>query len=108
MSAAAPERWKRDDELPFQRLDEETIVVDPRSREVHLLNETAGRIWELLAAPRSLDELAATLADEYDAERRRATRGITDCLAGLSDKKLVVAAGGARDDERPPAGAAAS
>ena len=63
-----PGRWRRDAELPFQQLDEETIVVDPRSREVHLLNETAARIWELLAAPRSLDELVATLGDEYDAD----------------------------------------
>ena len=42
MSAATAARWKRESELPFQRLDEETIVVDPRQRTVHLLNETRG------------------------------------------------------------------
>ena len=57
-------RWRRDAELPFQKLDEETIVLDPRRREVHLLNETAARIWELLAAPRSVDELTDALGDE--------------------------------------------
>jgi PqqD family protein of HPr-rel-A system len=96
MSAAAPERWRRDVELPFQRLDDETIVVNPRSRQVHLLNETAGRIWELLSAPLSLDELTATLADEYDANPGELRAEITDCLAGLSDNKLIVAARGAR------------
>jgi hypothetical protein len=30
--------FKRDPALPYQKLDEETIVVDPRSREVHLLS----------------------------------------------------------------------
>jgi len=59
--------YARDPGVPHQKLDEETIVVDPRTREVHLLNETAARIWELLASPRSLDQLAAALADEYDA-----------------------------------------
>ena len=59
--------FKRDPELPYQKLDEETIVVNPRSREVHLLNETAARVWELLASPLSLDALAAALGDEYDA-----------------------------------------
>ena len=54
---------RRDPGLPFQKLDEETVVVDPRTREVHLLNETAARIWELLAAPSSVDELAAKLGD---------------------------------------------
>jgi len=89
-------RWRRDSELPFQRLDEETIVVDPRNREVHLLNETAARIWELLSAPRSLNELVHILADEYDADGDELRAAITDCVSGLSDKGLVVSAGGAR------------
>ncbi len=67
MSAARSSVWRRDSELPYQRLEEETIVVDPRSREVHLLNDTAARVWELLAAPQSVDELVAALGEEYDA-----------------------------------------
>ena len=89
-------RWRRDSELPFQRLDEETIVVDPHSREVHLLNETAGRIWELLATPRSLDELVAALGDEYDAASDELREAISDCLTGLGDKGLVSTTDGAR------------
>ena len=98
MSAAkaADARWRRDAELPFQQLDEELIVVDPKSREVHLLNETAARIWELLAAPRSLDELADTLGDEYDADDDELRTAISECLSGLSGKGLVVSVGGAR------------
>ncbi len=96
MSAATAARWKRDGELPFQRLDEETIVVDPRQRTVHLLNETAARIWELLAAPRSVEELVSTLGDEYDADAAELRTAVSDCVAGLSDKGLVVAANGGR------------
>ena len=48
MSANFTASWRRDAELPFQKLDEETIVVDPRRREVHLLNETAARIWDTI------------------------------------------------------------
>jgi PqqD family protein of HPr-rel-A system len=58
--------FRRDPGLPFQKLDEETIVVDPRSREVHLLNDTAARLWDLLDSSRSVDELADALAAEYD------------------------------------------
>jgi len=43
-----PKTLRRDPTLPFQRMDEDAIVVDTRTREVHLLNETAARIWELL------------------------------------------------------------
>jgi len=93
-AAAGPSgtgRWRRDSELPFQKLDEETIVLDPRRREVHLLNETAARLWELLAAPRSVDELAATLADEYDADEPELRAAVVECVDGLHDKGLLLA-----------------
>jgi PqqD family protein of HPr-rel-A system len=97
MSAAkADARWRRDAELPFQQLDEELIVVDPKSRQVHLFNETAARIWELLSAPRSLAELADTLAEEYDADDDELRTAISECLSGLSDKGLIAAVGEAR------------
>jgi len=89
----ASERWRRDAELPFQKLDEETIVLDPRRREVHLLNETAARLWELLAAPQSVDELAATLADEYDAAEPEVREAVVECLGGLTEKGLLIAVG---------------
>jgi PqqD family protein of HPr-rel-A system len=89
--------FERDAGLPFQKLEEETIVVDPRSREVHLLNDTAARIWELLATPRSLDELAETLAEEYEAPADELRAGIEEVMAGFRDKGLL--AGGGRAAE---------
>jgi hypothetical protein len=95
MSAAMESRgrWQRDNELPFQKLDEETIVLDPRRREVHLLNETAARLWELLASPRSVDELTATLGEEYDVREAELREEIVACVEGLSGKGLLVSVG---------------
>lgn len=84
-------RWRRDDELPFQKLDEETIVLDPSRREVHLLNETAARIWELLASPRSLDDLAAALGDEYEVDDAELRAEVVSCVDVLTSKGLLVA-----------------
>ena len=88
--SAASTAWRRDAELPFQKLDEETIVVDPRRREVHLLNETAARIWELLASPRSIDDLLATLGEEYDVAAAELREGVQECIDGLTSKGLLV------------------
>ena len=85
--------YAREPGVPHQRMDEETIVVDPRTREVHLLNETAARIWELLASPRSLDQLTATLADEYDAPDDEVRAAVEETLATLRDKGLLSAGG---------------
>jgi hypothetical protein len=84
--------WRRVAELPFQTLDEETLVVDPSRREVHLLNETATRVWQLCASPRSIDELVAALAEEYDAPADDLRRGVTELLESLRDKSLLVSA----------------
>jgi coenzyme PQQ synthesis protein D (PqqD) len=88
-TAAGP--WRRDADLPFQKLDEETIVLDPRRREVHLLNETAARIWELLASPSSLDELTARLGNEYDVGEAELRAAVVECIDGLTSKGLLVA-----------------
>lgn len=86
--------WRRDSALPFQRMDEETIVVDPRSREVHLLNGTGARIWDLLEAPSSVDELCQALDDEFDgADAAELRREVETFLADLSAKGLVAVRG---------------
>ncbi|HXJ20074.1 MAG TPA: HPr-rel-A system PqqD family peptide chaperone [Polyangia bacterium] len=85
--------YARDPGVPHQKLDEETIVVDPRSREVHLLNETAARIWELLASPRSVEDLTAALAEEYDAPAGEVRGAVQEMLGALRDKGLLAAGG---------------
>ena len=54
--------------LDWLSANEELLVVDPRSRNVHLMNETAGRIWELLAEKTSVDELVSALGEEYESK----------------------------------------
>jgi PqqD family protein of HPr-rel-A system len=86
--------WLRDPTLPFQRLDEEAIVVDPRTREVHLLNETGARIWELLEEESTVDELVELLADEYEDAAPDALRAeVEGFIADLGGKGLVTARG---------------
>ncbi|HSZ83875.1 MAG TPA: HPr-rel-A system PqqD family peptide chaperone [Polyangia bacterium] len=86
--------WRRDPALPYQRMDEEAIVVDPRTRQVHLLNETAARIWELLATASSVDDLVATLADEYEGASPDALRAeVETFVSELGGKGLLTPRG---------------
>ena len=85
-------RWRRVAELPFQTLDEETLVVNPSRREVHLLNETATRVWELCASPQTLEDVVTALADEYDAPAEDVRSAVVELLDGLRDKSLLVSA----------------
>jgi PqqD family protein of HPr-rel-A system len=86
--------WLREPTLPFQRLDEEAIVVDPRTREVHLLNETGARIWELLEEASTVDELVEALADEYEGAAPDALRAeVEGFIADLGGKGLIAPRG---------------
>ena len=93
-NAHKPTSWRRELALPFQRMDEETIVVDPRSREVHLFNETAARIWELLGTASSTDELVAALSEEYEgAPDEELRREVETFLSDLGSKGLLESGG---------------
>jgi PqqD family protein of HPr-rel-A system len=89
-----PQSWRRAEALPFQKLDEETIVVDPRSREVHLLNGTGARIWDLLETGSSLDQLVEALGEEYEGATPEELRGEVEAfLHDLGGKGLLVSRG---------------
>lgn len=80
---------RRVSSLPFQKMNDEVLVVDPRTREVHLLNATATRIWELLDTPRTAAEIAQVLADEFDAPAEVLRVDVAASLAELDAKGLV-------------------
>ncbi len=80
--------WQRVPALPFQEMDDEVIVVDPATRQVHLLNATAARIWALLADAQPLPALVETLAAEFEASSADLRVEIEAFLTEMSDKHL--------------------
>ena len=58
-------RFRRNDDVAFQSLVDQVVIVDARTREVHVLNGTGSRIWALLEHEQSAADLARVLAEEY-------------------------------------------
>ena len=88
-STAPPPAWRRASALPFQRLDEEVLVVDPRTRSVHLLNPTATRVWELLQTTTTQSRLIEVLCAEFEAPADAIRRDLEQLLVDLSAKGLI-------------------
>jgi len=84
--------------LPFQKMNEETLVVDPKTREVHLLNATASRVWELLARPQTMADLVGSLGREFDAPEETLRADLTALLNELAGKGLIDPSGWRKDD----------
>lgn len=80
--------WQRVPALPFQEMGDELIVVDPTTRQVHLLNATAARIWALLADAQPLPALVTTLAEEFEASSADLRVEVEAFLTEMSDKRL--------------------
>jgi len=59
---------------------------------IYILNETAGRMWELLDGQRSLREICDAIIDEFDVTREQVERDLTDFIAKLEEVKVVKAA----------------
>jgi PqqD family protein of HPr-rel-A system len=89
MSPDPNQVYRRTEELPFRTLGEETVVVNTRTREVHVLNGTGSRIWTLLAPPRSVADLVQALEGEFDLEAALAKDQVTAFVEELVDKGLV-------------------
>lgn len=83
--------WQRDPALPFQTMDDEIVVVDPGTRQVHLLNATAARVWTLLGTAQSLPALLDALESEFEATPADLRAEVTALLGEMSDKRLCAA-----------------
>ena len=85
------ESFARADRLPFRRLDGQTVIVNPRRREVHVLNGMGSTIWDLLAESRNLVDLITALERDgrFDADFATIASDLRTFLDDLMQKDLV-------------------
>jgi Coenzyme PQQ synthesis protein D (PqqD) len=60
---------------------DDLVLLNPDSEVFFSLNETAARIWELLAEPRTQEDLVETLREEYDVSESQCQTAVSTFLA---------------------------
>lgn len=80
---------RRGKDLSFRQLDDEIVAIDEQAGYCYSLNESAGRIWELIATPLSLESICAKLRAEYKVDEQTCMRETIAVLQGLRDAGLV-------------------
>jgi hypothetical protein len=73
----------------YQLINQRMIVVHPKERTIHRLNEVATSIWQFLQEERSLGEIADLLTQEYDVEYEIALKDAIGFVEKLLSKGLV-------------------
>ncbi len=67
----------------------ETVLLDPVGDRYLRLNASGAALWELLAEPRSPEELAQALTDRHALEGEIAARDANAFVAALRERELV-------------------
>ena len=74
----------------FRQVDDEWVVFDPASNELHVLNLPAALIWSHCTGEHGRDEIAARLAEAYELELERARADVESALARFQKAGLLV------------------
>jgi hypothetical protein len=67
----------------------EVAILDLTGGVYYGLDEVGARIWELIQEPIVVDQVQATLVEEYAADRTRIRRDVLAFLQRLADEELV-------------------
>ncbi len=84
---------QRSKDIAFSQLDDELLALDAQAGYCYSLNETAGRVWDLIAAPVSIEAICAQLQREYAVDEPTCRGQVIALLQGLCDAGLAQVAG---------------
>jgi len=70
-------------------LGDEAIILGLDDSMYYGLTGTGARIWELLQAPRTVEEILTTITAEFEVDRQRAGADLDALLANLQSRGLV-------------------
>jgi hypothetical protein len=71
-------------------LDEETILMSIEHGAYYGMEQTARRIWEIIATPHTVSELCRLLGEEYTVAPEVCRRDVLAFLAELHTEGLIV------------------
>lgn len=72
-----------------KRLGEEMVIVDLGSGNYFSLNATGAMIWDALASHQTVDALAGSLAEQFDAPREDIERDARELISELLQRGLL-------------------
>ena len=82
-------RASRSDDVLFQDIGGEAVLLDLASERYFGLNEVGTRIWQLIETAPPLHEVHDALCEEFDAEAHRIERDLLALVGALADAGLV-------------------
>ena len=73
----------------FSRLDDELLAIDTDQGFLYALNESAGRLWDLIGSPIAVSEVCAQLLREYAVDEPTCKEAVTGILLRLHEAGMI-------------------
>lgn len=77
------------DDVVFQVLDGEAVLLNMKTEIYFGLDETGTRIWQLVGRERSFGQLARALLEEYDVDEAKLKKHLGEFIQKLASRGLV-------------------
>jgi len=84
---------KRGKDVPFSQLGDELLAIDAQAGYCYSLNETAGKVWELIATPMPVSAVCAQLRREFAVDEATCLREVLALLQEMAAAGLVQVTG---------------
>ncbi len=83
------EKLKRSNEAPWQSIDDQALILQPRSGKAHELNATAAWFWVRFDGDKTLEDLMLAFAEEFDCEEDSARREILAVVTEMRELRIL-------------------
>ena len=77
-------------ELNIRNIDQETVIVDKETGEVHQLNPTASYIWDQFDGATTIEQITSKLANEFNIDENQAALDVNAVVDQLKELKLLI------------------
>lgn len=78
----------------YRELSGEVVLLNLQSGVYYGLDSVGSRVWQLLMESRGIDDVCATLLNEYDVSADALRADVERLVGELTDKGLVIVASG--------------
>jgi hypothetical protein len=84
--------FQRHPDVAWRLVQEDALLVDPRTGRIFPLNPVAARIWTLLEGSRRMSDIVEILINEFDASPDTVGNDAYEFIEKLLDANLLVPA----------------
>lgn len=75
--------------LPFARLHDDLMAIDPNAGYCYSMNYSAARIWELIPTPTAVSKICDVLCAEFGVGEEQCYEDVVGFLTALANAGLV-------------------